>query len=53
MKKYIVYIIACLALSVTLSACTAEELEPQKKAIDCKGDSYIGIEPIGPSIPRP
>ena len=53
MKKYIAYIFACLALSITLSACTAEELEPQKNPIDNAKGSFIGIEPIGPSLPRP
>ena len=52
MKKYIVYIAACLILVGTLVACTAEELEPQNPIDNSKGTT-IGIEPIGPSIPRP
>ena len=52
MKKYIAYIVACLVLVGMFSACTAEELEPQKNPIDsAKGDSYIGIDPIKPTLP--
>ena len=52
MKKYIAYIVACLILVGMFASCTAEELEPSP--IDnTKGDSFIGIDPIRPNLPRP
>jgi hypothetical protein len=53
MKKYIAYVIICLALIGMLTACTADELQPQKNPIDNAKDGFIGIDPIQPSIPRP
>lgn len=54
MKKYIAYLVAALVLVGMFSACTADELEPEKKPMETiKGDSFIGIDPINPNWPRP
>ena len=50
MKKYILYIVACLVLVGMFSACTAEELEPQNP-IDNSKSGFIGIDPIRPNLP--
>ena len=51
MKKYIAYIVACLVLVGMFSACTTDELEPQKNPIDNAKGNYIGIDPIKPTLP--
>jgi len=51
MKKYILYIVACLVLVGVFASCTAEELEPQQNPIDNSKSGFIGIDPIKPTLP--